>query len=147
MDIMPDGTFAGEFNDSDMGVSGEGYDSTMYYSKFSGTCKNPQKIDAYTYSFELDEILYDNTPDTEEIITQDSWRNRVVYTDAYGLVQGLIDAYSASAPINTLPDGLMSWINLFLDDDARSSGILPVNSLFVVEPEYGWIEYEPEPES
>ena len=143
MEISGDGTFYGEFHDSDMGASGEGYDSTLYYSKFSGTFTNPQKVNAYTYSFELDSIQYENIPDSEEIKTEGSDRIRVVYSEVYGLEPGLIYAYTASAPVSTLPEGLMSWINMLLGEESNDKEILSANSLFVVEPEYGWIEHQP----
>lgn len=126
-----------------MGSSGDDYDSTMYYSKFSGTFKNPQKINSYTYSFELENIEYENEPDTEEIVNQDNsdYRTRMIYTEAYGLDNGTktIYAYTESAPMPMLPEGFITWIEHLRDDDNKSSTELSYKCLYTVESEYGWI--------
>ena len=141
MEITPDGTFSGQYQDLDMGVGAEDYDSTLYRSVFRGSFTNPQKIDQYTCSFELEDIQYENQPGTETIESGDSWRTRVVYTEAYGLDQGtdLIHAYTAGTPMGMLPDGMMSWIGLLIGEEAKDSGVLPCNCLFMVKPEYGWV--------
>ena len=51
LDLNDDGTFSGEFHDSNMGETGEGYPyGTVYVCDFSGKFSEPEKINEYTYS-------------------------------------------------------------------------------------------------
>lgn len=143
MEIHSDGTFSGQFTDHNMGERGDGYDSTVYFSKFSGSFSNPKKINSYTYSFELDYINYENMPNTEEIVTEGSSGHRTLkkYSEAYGLSNGTktIYAYTADAPIPLLPEQLMSWIRVHRTKASKSSIKLQYKCLYTVETEYGWI--------
>lgn len=79
MMINSDGSFAGEYYDSDMGVTGDGYPSgTQYYCAFQGQFAPPVKINEYTYSTQISAIRYENEVGTEEI--KDGIR--YIYTDA-----------------------------------------------------------------
>lgn len=146
MTLNPDGTFSGEYSDYNMGEDGDGYDSTVYYSKFSGTFKNPQRINAYTYSFELGDIQYENTPKTEEIKTPENadYRLRTVYSVAYGLdtETGLIYAYTPEAPVSQTPDKLITWIGMQRGSSKKYSPKLSHRCLYVDDKEYGWMERE-----
>ena len=52
-----DGSFEGNYHDSDMGFSGEGYPhGTIYICKFGGTFDNIRKIDDNTYAMTLNKI-------------------------------------------------------------------------------------------
>ena len=65
--VDKNGIFAGNFHDSDMGDTGDGYpNGTVYVSNFDGKFKNITKIDDYTYKMELDYYNTDKTPKTEE---------------------------------------------------------------------------------
>ena len=148
LQLNSDGTFTGEYHDTDMGVRGEGYDATVYYSKFSGHFFNPKKINAYTYSFEISDIEYENEPDTEEIgnpYDNGSTANMLIkYTTAYGLDRGskTVYAYTPSAPVPMLPEGFMSWVGHLRDRETRNKSALSYKSLYVVETEYGWIGHK-----
>ena len=145
LELKPEGTFTGEFHDTNMGERGEGYDATVYYSKFSGYFENPRKINAYTYSFELGNIAYENEPETEEIgnpYDNDSTANLLIkYSTAYGLDGSTktVYAYTPSAPVAKLPKGFMSWIGHLREQSLRDKPELSYKCLYAVEPEYGWI--------
>ena len=52
--LCADGSFTGEYHDSDMGDVGEGYpNGTVYVSSFSGNFTDIQKIDDTTYKMTL----------------------------------------------------------------------------------------------
>ncbi len=141
IEIYSDGTFTGIYEDYDLGDGGDGYDSTVYHSKFSGKFKNPQSINLYTYSFEIEDIQYENTPGTEEIIVNEEsgHRMRWVYSEAYGIAGAdTFYAYTADAPMAILPKGLISWIDHLRGDD-RYQMRLAYKCLYGVEIECGWI--------
>lgn len=82
--IEPDGSFFGEFHDSELGESGVDYDGSVYISKFNGTFSSLFKIDEKTYSMEVTSLTTENEPDTEEILDG----VRYVYTLPYGVELG-----------------------------------------------------------
>lgn len=143
MEISPDGTFVGEFHDTNMGESGDGYDSTLYYSAFTGRFSNPKRINDYTYSFELEEIQYENEPNTEEIVTtEDGHRLLMKYWDAYGLNEGTktIIAYTERAPRAMLPEEFLLWVGMSTEMNYVSEDMaLGHRGLFTVESKYGWL--------
>lgn len=106
--LYSDGTFIGENHDTEMGASGAGYVSTIWYSKFSGKFINPKMIDAYTYSFELGEIQYENTPGSEEIkpLNGSDYNILYKYGDAHELLgsANTVYAFLADTPVSYLPE-------------------------------------------
>lgn len=59
--IHADGSFEGEFHDSDMGDIDEGYpNGTVYWCKFSGFFSKPQKVNDYTYSLNLETVTIED---------------------------------------------------------------------------------------
>lgn len=53
--IHEDGSFVGEYSDSDMGVTGEGYPrGTVSICNFEGKFSEPQKVDEFIYSTKLE---------------------------------------------------------------------------------------------
>lgn len=140
LDLKSDGTFTGDFHDSNMGESGDGYDATEYRSEFSGRFTNPKKINDYTYSFKLAEIKYKNKPGTEEIQEMGSAKLLVKYSEAYGIAGGTetVYAYTADAPAILLPKEFMSWVKNLRGDD-RNNAKLMHKCLYAVEPQCGWL--------
>lgn len=142
IELKSDGTFTGEYHDQNAGESGNGYDGTTYLSSFSGNFTNPKKINAYTYSFELGEIIYENKPGTEKIETvgNSDYRMRTVYSEAYGLNGSkTIYAYTADAPISKLPEGFISWVGHLRSKETRNNTNLSYKCLYAIESECGWI--------
>ena len=107
-----DGSFRGHFEDSNLGESGDGYDGTLYYSDFRGVFKNPKKLNAYTYSFELDSLEYLGELGSEEIRDFGYGRTRTVFTEAYGVYDGeTFLYYTEGAPSYKLPKDFLQWIH------------------------------------
>lgn len=119
--IEKDGYFTGHFHDSDMGSTGEGYsDGTVYSATYSGHFTDLVKIDEYTYQMRLEEITYDETPDTEEI----SDNIRYIYTESYCL--GGTDTftiYLPGTPVESLSEEIWSWIFYLYEDETELTAL------------------------
>lgn len=110
--LYPDGSFEGEYSDSDMGDSGDGYDATHYSSVFTGRFINPVKINDMVYAFELESIFCEKPAGTEEIVSWDGGETHVreIYTDAYGLAGGkTFYLYVPGTPVSRLPEECVNW--------------------------------------
>ena len=108
-----DGTFEGAFHDSNLGESGEGYDATIYVSRFSGRLKDPVQTGKTTWTASLADLTYAEPEGKEEILEEDGAKVRYVYSSAYGLDPGdKLDIYLPGTPTETLPEEFMSWIGM-----------------------------------
>lgn len=135
--INPDGSFTGNYYDSDMGDSGDGYDATEYVSTFHGKFKNIQKKDDYTYVMQID------TLETEE--TQDTWieeteygKVRYVASAPYGLDGGTnFELYLPGTPVSSLSTEYIDWVRMpmALDEGATT---IPGYGFYNVEEKDGF---------
>ena len=135
--INPDGSFTGNYYDSDMGDSGDGYDATEYVSTFHGKFKNIRKKDDYTYVMQID------TLETEE--TQDTWieetgygKVRYVASPPFGLYGGTnFELYLPGTPVSSLSAEYIDWVRtpMALDESATT---LPGYGLYNVEEQNGF---------
>lgn len=109
--IREDGSFSGEYFDSDMGDTGEGYPGGVtYLCDFTGQFTEPVKVNEYTYSMEIMEIGCEKEIGTEEIKDEVLYR----YTDPYGLSEAKnILIYLPGAPLSELPEEFRSWIGYY----------------------------------
>ncbi len=99
MMIQADGSFAGEYLDSDMNI--------QYYCAFSGRFAPLVKVNEYTYSTQIDAIQYENEVGTEEAKDGILYR----YSDAYGLENAEnILIYLPGAPLAELSQEFRSWV-------------------------------------
>lgn len=120
LNIHSDGSFDGNFHDSDMGVKGEDYPyGTVYYCDFTGQFGDVEKIDDTTYSMRMLNIKYANQPDTEEIKNSQKY----IYTKASGL-DGADEVlvYLPNTSIDDLPDGFVKWTSLLQPYDGDTIG-------------------------
>lgn len=105
--IRPDGSFEGEYHDSDMGDSGPDYpNGTVYTCTFSGHFSPPAQIDDHTWAFTMDSITYEHSLG-EEI------QNgiRYFYTEPYGLDQAEnLYLYRPGSALADLPQAFLDWI-------------------------------------
>lgn len=119
--IAADGSFSGSYSDYGVTENGEDYDQTIYYSDFEGRLVNPKKLNAYTWSAELESLEYlDYTLDyiVEE---EDGWRILYRYADAVGLENcKTVYFYAPGAPVYRLPESFIGWYvcSKMLDDTA-----------------------------
>lgn len=138
MTIHADGSFSGEYSDSDMGVAGEGYpNGTVYQATFTGQFTKPEKVDEYTYSMQIASIHYTNNPGTEEIKDGTYY----YYTDAYGLDNAQnFYLYLPGAPLVRLPEEYLNWIGYY-DLFATTDTQLTSYGLYNETPQYGFSSY------
>ena len=135
LSIAEDGTFEGVYSDSDMGDTGDGYPNGTHYScVFSGKFTKPVKVNEYTYSMEIENMEYENEPNTEEIIDGVKY----CYSDAYGLTDGkefLI--YLPESPLQELPEEYLSWVNhsMYGEDNKTT---LPFYGIYNVDAQCGF---------
>ncbi len=111
MTIHADGSFSGEYHDSDMGVTGDSYpNGTQYRCDFSGQFTQPVKVNDYTYSMQIGELNFAKEAGTEEI--RDGVR--YIYSEANGL-DGAQDIliYLPGAPLEELSEDFRSWIGYY----------------------------------
>lgn len=126
--IEPDGSFSGNFRDSNAYV-GPGYpNGCVSYSDFTGRFTNPAPVDAYTYSFQLESIDYKNPIGTEEIVDGTLYQ--------YGSAYGLTDTqefllFLPGTPVTALPEYFQAWFGYDLEGTAE----LPFYGLYNVDQE------------
>ena len=124
--IQEDGSFDGHYQDSDMGDIGEGYpNGTIYYSEFSGSFTEPERVDDWTYRFQIEEINY-------PLGSGDEIKDGIhyCYTTAYGL-DGAEDLYLYLPGKSTaeLPEEYLSWISYY-DPESAENEELPFYGLY-----------------
>lgn len=106
--IEEEGSFSGEYSDSEMGSAGEDYPAgTTYHCEFSGKFTEPVKVNDYTYSMQIAEISYENEPGTEEI--RDG--QKYIYTEPYGLEDAEnILIYLPGTLTKDIPEECAGWL-------------------------------------
>lgn len=138
LNLNSDGTFTGEYHDSDMGDAGSEYPGgTVYICKFSGKFTAPVRVDAYTYSMKL---AYLNTEGT---IGDKYYENgiRYIYSAPYGLEDAdELLVYLPGTRISNLPEGFVSWLHAFVDVKATKE--LPFWGIYNVGGEKGFVAYD-----
>jgi len=96
INIKPDGTFTASFHDSN-------YESSSV-SSGSGTFKNIEQVDKYTYTMELDTFTYDDEIGKE--VSNDNG-HITTFTELYGIAGGTtFTVYLPGAPTADMPE----WI-------------------------------------
>ena len=138
LNIEEDGSFFGEYSDSDMGSTGEGYpNGTYYYCKFNGKFTEAVKVNDYTYSMKIEEISCVNEPETSEIIDGILY----YYATPYGM-EGAEEVliYLPGAPVSELPEEYINWVrNDMVDPDAVE---LSFYGLYNVTEQKGFSSYD-----
>lgn len=120
LNIHEDGSFDGNYHDSDMGDRGDDYPhGTLYYCDFSGRFGEVEKINDYTYSMKMLDIEYAQEPDTEEIKDGQKYK----YTTAYGLDEAnKVIVYFPDTPVDDLPEGFVNWTSRLQPYDGNIIG-------------------------
>ena len=108
MRLEADGTFSGEFHDSEMGDAGDEYpEGTVYYCSFIGRMSLAEQVDNNTWKIRVEEL---NKTETEESI-QDGIR--FVPADVYGLSEGdEMLLYSPGTPVGVLTEEMQLWAHV-----------------------------------
>lgn len=113
--IFPDGTFSGNFHDSDMGDIGEDYpNGTVYVCNFSGKFARPVKNGDYEYSMKLESLTQEGVVGGEEL----SDGMRIITSEPYGFDDA--DEFTLYLPgkkVNELPQGFLDWVRIRIDSE------------------------------
>lgn len=105
--INEDGSFSGDFHDTDAGESGDGYDGVVYLCQYTGQFTIPVRVSDYVYKMQIESISYANESGTEEI--EDGMLLK--YSDPYGLEDAKdIYIYLIGTPLDELPEEYLSWV-------------------------------------
>ncbi|MBR2036496.1 MAG: hypothetical protein IKA09_02080 [Lachnospiraceae bacterium] len=105
--LQPDGSFTGNYQDSEMGVNAADYpNGTCYVSVFEGQFTDIEQISDYAWSMKLTKLSTEKEPDT-------SWIEdgvRYIATEAYGVADGEeFILYASGTPADELPAECRTW--------------------------------------
>lgn len=136
--VQPNGTFTGQYYDSDMGDTGDDYPNGIQYQcDFYGKFTEPVQVNAYTCQFQIETIQYSREPGEEDIIGG----VRYIYSEPYGL-DGAKDLYLylPDAPVDKLPKEYLDWVQMAMDDTHKDT--LGFYGLYNAEGQEGFSSYE-----
>ena len=104
-----DGTFEGQYHDSNMGENGDEYpNGTVYYCNFSGRFGSMMKLNDYSYYMRLEELVYDTDIGREQIGEEEGIR--YVTAEPYGIVGGVeFIFYLPGTPVEELNEDFINW--------------------------------------
>ena len=133
MQIGPDGTFTGDFHDSEMGDAGEDYPyGTVYGCLFHGEMTLGGQTGEYAWEMHVDALELDEGQVPETI--EDGIR--YVTAEPYGISAGAdMTLYLPGTPVSALPEGFLYWTQLF-DGGAEE---LPFYGLYDGQADAGFI--------
>lgn len=132
--IRDDGSFEGQYQDADMGDTGEGYpNGTLYYCRFYGTFGQPEKVDDFTYKMKRTYISFEQEPEKEEVIDG----VRYIYSAAYGLDGEDFYLYLPGSKLADLPQAYREWVGYY-NLEAVQEEELSFYGLYNVQEELGF---------
>ena len=133
--ILPDGSFSGEFHDSEMGECAEAYpDGTIYGCSFVGQMSLVEQVNENTWKIRIDGLHQDESQPAETI--DDGIR--FVKTEPYGISLGdEMLLYRPGTPVDVLSEEMQLWAhvldqenppaeleNWFLSSEKNDSGFV-----------------------
>ena len=132
--ILEDGTFSGNFHDSEMGETGEGYpDGTLYGCSFHGQFSDPVPADEYSWNVKI-RVEQDEGQVPEAI--EDGIR--YVTAAPYGLEKAqAVTFFLPGTPTERLPEGFLPWSHL--QELAPDATEIPYFAIWSEEDEAGFI--------
>lgn len=133
--LNDDGSFNGQYFDSDMGDTGTKYpNGTTYICNFSGKFTVPQKVNEYTYSMNLESLHVEGTSGT--VYYEDGIR--YILSDPYGFDDAdefLI--YLPGCPLKETSEEFLSWS--FIDAQIRDTIPMGVYGIYNVGGTEGFV--------
>lgn len=113
MKIMADGSFSGEYHDSEMGDSADAYpDGTVYFCSFSGQMSLAEQVDEKTWKIRVDKL--------EEKPAEESIADGIRYipAEAYGLSEGdVMLLYSPGTPVSIFSEDMLLWTHVMEEEE------------------------------
>lgn len=118
LEIATDGSFEGNYHDSNMGEDGEGYpNGTVYYCNFSGKFSEPEPVNEYTYKVTLESFNVADQAGLEYI------ENGIKYiaSEPYGF-DGPNEyyIYLPGIPSSMMPQNAFDWVSRLYGSDFGS---------------------------
>jgi len=114
MRIADDGSFSGNYHDSEMGETGDEYpNGTVYVCAFSGLMSDLKQVDDHTWSVRVEKLTTQEPANRETI--EDGLR--YVTADPYGVVEGdEMTIHLPGTPIEAFTEDMRMWAHL-LDEE------------------------------
>lgn len=121
LSIGPNGTFSGDYHDSDMGSIGPSYpDGTISESKVSGQFTRPHQVSPTLYEVDIENLQYEKPVGSSEIKDNVKYE----YTEAYGISKNTRMAiYLPGTPISSMSEELRLYSYGLIPEDSQT---LPV---------------------
>lgn len=137
IEINSDGTFTGQYHDSERGDTGSGYpNGTVYICNFKGKFSIPKQVNEYIYLMQLEYL------NTEGIPGNEYYENniRYIYSAPYGLENANeFLVYLPGIRIDNLPYEFVSWLHAFVN--VQSVEILPYYGIYNIDGKKGFVAY------
>ena len=111
-----DGSFTGNYHDSEMGESGEEYpNGTIYSCSFSGHISPVEQVDDNCWKVKVDQLKCEEASET---IKDDI---RYVPSDPHGISEGdEMLLYSPGTPVSVLSDDMKFWAHVNTQEDPQA---------------------------
>ena len=111
IEIKRDGSFSGQFHDSEMGETGEGYpEGTIYCCSFTGRMSFAGEWEGFARAVSVDELDVNEGAGTEYV--DDGIR--FVVTEPYGISKGDgMLLYRPGTPVSAVPEEMIVWAHLY----------------------------------
>ena len=139
--ILEDGSFSGEYHDSEMGETGDGYpDGTVYCCSFTGRMSTVGQADGNSWRIRVDELRTDGSQAEEAI----DGGIRFVKTEPYGISEGdVMILYAPGTPLEALSEEMRFWTHAQDMDPVPDA----LDSWFLTSEknESGFASFRPEP--
>lgn len=109
LELTGDGSFAGDFHDSNAGENGPGYRGTVYRCRFTGQFTQPVKVNDYMYRMELRNLDL-ITPEGDTYIEDEV---RYITSTPYGMEEDTVYyLYLPGTPRGVMPEYVYDWVSL-----------------------------------
>ena len=121
LSIGPNGTFSGDYHNSDMGSTGPGYPGgTISESKVSGQFTRPHQVSPTLYEVDIENLQYEKPVGSSEI----KENRKYEYSEAYGISKNhRMAIYLPGTPISSMPEELRLYSYGLIPEDSQT---LPV---------------------
>lgn len=112
--FAPDGSFTGEYHDSEMGETADEYpDGTIYICAFAGQATLLEQADENAWKVRVDSLSLETEAGVESI----DENTRFVTTEPYGISEGdEMLLYLPGTPVDALTEEMRMWAHLLGED-------------------------------
>ena len=138
INLKSDGSFTGEYHDSDAGDTGDGYaNGTRYICNFHGNFSSLDQIDSYSYSMRLESLEMENEPGT--VYYENNMR--YICVEPYGFDEASdFVIYTPGMQIASLPEEFVIWLSGVIN--IQDTSTLPCYGIYNVNGKMGFVKYE-----